>query len=70
MGTGDLRQLRRQRSALTCRQTGTPRGSGACMAAWDRSCDYCNLPVPTVDVRLRLDALLDERAQYAAEDYR
>lgn len=56
------------RPALTCRQTGSPRGFGACLAG-PGGCGYCGLPAP-VDARLRLDALLDERAQYAAEDFR
>lgn len=46
------------RPALTCLQTGSPRGSGACLAG-PGGCGYCGLPAPTVD------ALLDERAQYA-----
>lgn len=69
MGAGDLHGVRRQRPALTCRQTGAPRGSGACLAG-PGGCAYCGLPAPTVDARLRLGALLDERAQYAAEDFR
>jgi hypothetical protein len=52
--------------APTCRQTGSPRGSGACMAARDGSCGYCGLPAPDADARARLD----ERAQLNEEVYR
>jgi hypothetical protein len=56
--------------APTCRQTGSLRGSGACMAAWDGSCGYCGLPPVSVDMQAQLDALLDERAQLTVEGWR
>lgn len=69
LGLDRIEVLRPQRSPLACVQTGSPRGAGACLASGG-GCAYCGLPAPAVEARLRLDALLDERAQYAAEAYR
>lgn len=58
---------RDDRPAPTCRRTGSPRGTGACLGSSSGACGYCGLPAPEVDERARVDAALDERAQLIVE---